>query len=159
MKTVYECLLNGRLYTGTKEQLSEQIGYSFKHIKEIGEVEAIGYMLAEYKVLDKRRKKIVTGHIYDIARVLQIKPESVRGYNPTATGNSKFMTLKHHEQVTRESQRKKSDLPVGDVKMIVGRMKYLNNKGFEPEWVIPKPMQRELEKLGISYEEVKEVEC
>ena len=158
MKTVYEILINGRLYTGTMDEISKEIGYSSKHIRRIGKVQKVGYLLPEYKVLGKKVRKIVTGHIYDISKTLKIKPTSVKNLNPTPTGDMKFISLEAYERAT-DKKRQYNDMSVYDVRNIVGRMKYLNSKGAFPQWKPTAPMVKELKRYGLTYDEIKEVKC
>ena len=159
MKTVYEVLINGRLYTGTMDEIKKEVGFSDKHIRRIGEVNKIGYLLPEYKVIGKRNKKLVTGHVYDIARSLRIKPESVRGYYPSPTGKMKFISKNDYEIASNKDTSRFKELSIGDVRMIVGRMKYLNKNGAKPKWKPTAPMMKELKDYGLTYGEIKEVKC
>lgn len=159
MKTVYEILINGRLYIGTMNEIKKEVGLSDKHIRRIGEVNKIGYLLPEYKVISKRNKKLVTGHVYDVARKLRIKPESVRGYNPSPTGKMKFISKNDYEIATNKETSRFKELSISDVRVIVGRMKFLNKNGAMPEWKPTAPMMKELKDYGLTYDEIKEVKC
>ena len=158
MITVYRVEFRGQIYRGTMEEIEQELGYTSKHIRHVGKVEKVGYLLPEYKVLGKKIRKIATGHIYDISSVLRIKPESVKNLNPTPTGKMKFISVEEYEHVT-EKKTSQDDMSIYDVRNIVGRMKYLNSKGASPEWRPTAPMIKELKRHGLDYDSVKAVKC
>ena len=162
MKGVYQIKQGGREFIGTKKELNEVHGFSKNYIDKGEGSKLIGFQFKEFKY--EKDDQVIVGHAYHISELTGRSQKSARVYMKP-TGRQVIMLLdEFYERGLRRpgfsaGSIKRDELNITNVKEICGRMKYLNNRGAEPEWQPTEPMIHILEQHKIDFEELKEVPC
>ena len=162
MKGVYQIKQDGQEFVGTKKELHEVHGFSKNFIDSSQTSKLIGFQFKEFKY--EKDGQVIIGHAYHISEVTGRSQKSARSYMKP-TGRQVLMLL--DEFYARGLKRpgfsvgslNREELNITNVKEICGRMKYLNNRGAEPEWYPTEPMERILEENKLKYDDLKEVPC